>query len=163
MDKKIYTVYLVGQITSNPETYEWRDRVTEYFKNNKKIFIINPCGSEWNKTLLSDSKNKENKFSKWATQGASALLVPKDRNYVKKADCIFADLNIYSPDRPILGSFFELAWSYDQPWTMVIGIIKGDKNKVFHCVHPFVDQSVHTWVQDEIDACRLLTDYMDYE
>ncbi len=36
----MYTVYLVGQITIDPMTYEWRREVEDYFKTNEQVKII---------------------------------------------------------------------------------------------------------------------------
>ena len=36
METNKVTIYLIGQITSDPETYEWRRRVRERFKEHEK-------------------------------------------------------------------------------------------------------------------------------
>ena len=150
----MYTLYLVGQIAPNPETYAWRDRVECYFADNDMVQTINPCNKEFNRKALA----KEDDFSKTLVQKYTNVLVPQDRYYVKKANWIFANMNIYTESKPILGSFFELAWAFDQPWTTVVGIHEDFEN-AFQCNHPFVRMSVHTWVKDEMEACKVMKEY----
>jgi len=151
-----YTIYLVGQMTSNPETFSWRQRVANYFFDNSNIHVIDPGSSLFDRHLLRASKENNQLFNSQAIATDARLLVAKDRYYVKTANCLFINLNVYTPERPILGSYFELAWAYDCPEKMKIGIYTGDRTKAFHCMHPFVDQAIQTWVQDEIEACKLL-------
>jgi hypothetical protein len=70
-------------------------------------------------------------------------------------------MNIYSPEKPMIGTLFEMAWAYDKPGTMIIGIFDGDPKENFICNHPFVSQSIQTWVQNEKEACLLLDRFMD--
>lgn len=158
----IYTVYLIGQITSDQRTYKWRETIQEYMKDYSEYFdIISPCKSEFNKKLIEKNVGNEEKFSKWALRSSSSLLIPKDRRYVKIADIIIANMNVYSPERPFIGTIYELAWSYDSPEKMVIGIFDGDPNKDFQCKHPFVRETIHTWVKNETKACDLMLEYID--
>jgi len=113
-----YIVYLVGQITANPETYAWRERVSLYFNTNRNkvdsdIEVINPCNSLFNKNLIDNCRNNSVEYSKWVLKRDPSLLVPKDRRFVKRANVLFVNMNMYSPEKPMLGSFFELAWAYD--------------------------------------------------
>ena len=158
----MYTVYLVGQITADPLTYEWRKEVEDYFEMNKYVKIINPCNSVFNQKALDNDDTEENGYSKKSFRERGIALLPhKDREYVKKSNIAFVNLNMYSPEKPIIGSFFELAWYFDAPEKMVIGIFDGDPTKDFQCHHPFVKSTIHVWVKDTSKACKLLERFMD--
>ncbi len=62
-------------------------------------------------------------------------------------------------EKPILGSFFELAWYYTMPEKTVIGIFDGDPNEAIQCKHPFVQEAVTTWVKTPKEACYLTLHY----
>lgn len=161
----MYTIYLAGQITANPETYEWRKRVREFFTYasdyNRYITVIDPCQSEWNKELLTRLQRKEENFKGLVLdQSARALVAHKDRQHVKQSTIAFVNMNIYSPERPFIGTIYELAWYFDDPAKMVIGIHKDPEND-YQCQHLFVQETIHTWVKDEIEACKLLIKFMD--
>ena len=157
----MYTVYLVGQITIDPITYEWRRNVEDYFETNEQIKIINPCNSLFNQKAL-ENEDDENGFSKKSfKERGAALLAHRDRRYVKESNVAFVNMNMFSPEKPIIGSFFELAWYFDAPEKMVIGIFDGDYTKDFQCQHPFVKSTVQVWVKDTSKSCKLLERFMD--
>lgn len=161
----MYTMYLAGTISSNPETYEWRKRVREFFAYspdyNQHITIIDPCQSRWNKELLTHAQGKDETFKGLVfDQNARTLLPHKDRQHVKQSTVAFVNMNPGSPEKPSIGTIFELAWYFDDPSKMVIGIHEDPEND-FRCQHPFVQETVHAWVKDEIEACKLLIKFMD--
>jgi len=151
----MYTIYLVGSICANVETFDWRKRVRDRLNkdNYPYVRIIDPFNTEMGVDVLKRANGNEKEFTKYAIETNAPLILPKDRNYVRLADFLFADLNIYSDEKPIIGSYFELAWAYDQPYTSVIGIYNGDPKKAFHCKHPMVAGAVNIWVKDEQEAC----------
>lgn len=156
----MYTIYLVGQICANEETYKWRERVRKILNHCDygNIKIIDPFNTKMGVDLLRKTKGNEKEFTKYAVDTIAPLILPKDRNYVKLADFLFVNLNIYSEEKPIIGSYFELAWAYDQPYTSVIGIYNGDPKESFHCKHPMVSGSINIWVKDEKQACEAFLD-----
>jgi len=161
----MYTIYLAGTISSNPETYEWRKRVREFFtyspEYNQYITIIDPCQSVWNKELLSRAQESDKIFKGLVfDQDGRSLLPHKDRQHVKQSTVVFVNMNPGSSEKPSIGTIFELAWCFDDPSKMVIGIHKDPEND-YRCQHPFVKAAVHTWVKDEIEACKLLVKFMD--
>jgi len=154
---KKYTIYLAGQISENIETYNWRRNVIEQLKDCKNITIINPCNSEFNRNLEGD----ESLFATWPTTAVANLLVPKDKNHVLQSDCIIANLNIYSKDKPLIGTLFELAWAYDQSHTMVIGIHDEKFGDKYTIEHPFVRRALDIIVNNEYEACKLVKSIVD--
>ena len=150
-------VYLVGQISPKYEiTYQWRKNVVEYFaeKGLTDIDFINPCSNPFNKKVL---KKAEYAVQKTKREGGIDLLPPKDRSYVRRSSIGLVNMNQYDPKKPLLGSFYELAWYYDHPDKAVIAF--ADDLNDYLCQHPFVRQTVNVWCNDEYEACKLLEKY----
>lgn len=154
-------VYLIGQISVNdPETYDWRQRVRHYFMDDRQFEFIDPCNNEFNKSVQNeygDGSDPE-RLKTYRTSGIR-LLVPKDKMYVMKSTIAIANLNHYDKEKPMVGTMFELAWYHDNNHKAVIGIFNGDPSTDKYCNHPFVQSSINAWVQDEIEACKLMEKY----
>ncbi len=116
----MYTIYLAGSITIDPKTYLWRQHVRKYYQENRFVKVIDPCTSEFN-LQYKESKGKNSQYKDSKTV---VLLPRKDRHYVRISNVIFADLNVYTKSKPLTGTLFELAWAFDDPSKMVIGIFK---------------------------------------
>lgn len=153
------TIYLIGQISSaGPESYEWRKRVREYFEiytPRQEWKIIDPCHNPFNESVKIKVTAREKVYE---TAGVD-LIVPKDRMAVKRSSICFANFHRYDPKKALIGTMFELAWYADSPDKAVIGIFDGDYMKDEYCRHPFVRNSVHIWVKDEIEACKIAKQY----
>ena len=191
------TIYLIGQISpKKPETYDWRERVRNYFsarennydhdisietqnimppydifgESNKmdvpmmvltaprepKFEIFDPCHNDFNKSVREDEMDRVEDVYEVA---GLDLIVPKDRQFVARSTICFANLNWYDYPDPMIGTMFELAWYADAPDKAVIGIFDGDYSRDTYCRHPFVRNAVHTWVKNEIDACKIAERY----
>jgi len=124
-------IYLAGNISADPKTYEWREKVTQLLSENYQI--MNPAANQFNKDLLSKGVNDPEKFKKMAIKKSQHILIAKDHQLVQDADIILVNLAINTPDKPLLGTIYELAWAwmYRKP---VIAIV-GDN---WYCKHPFV-------------------------
>lgn len=146
--------YLVGQISPKyPITYEWRKDISFLIKASSEldIEVLNPCSNNWNEDLLCNSKYAIN--GKDRSFGMD-IIVPKDRMFVKRSTIAIVNLNQYDSDKPLLGSFFELAWYYDSPDKTVIAF--ADDLNSYICQHPFVKQTVTSWCSDQREAYELL-------
>jgi len=158
-------VYLVGQISPKYEvTYQWRKNVIDYFIETvngfqvtnaaHQIDFINPCSNPFNKKVLEKAEYAvQKKKRSWGID----LLVPKDNSYVRRSSIGMVNMNQYDPDKPLLGSFFELAWYFMHPEKAVIAF--ADDRNSYLCQHPFVQQTVNVWCNDEYEACQLLEKY----
>lgn len=153
----IESIYLIGQISpEDSETYLWRERVREYFKGDPRVYLIDPCNNGFNQKVLKDNDLKDpHRVTLYKTKGTN-LLVPKDYSYVRRSTIALANLNHYDPRKPIIGTCFELGWYYAHPEKTVIGIFDGNTKKDVHCNHPFIRETVDTWVKNDIEACRLV-------
>jgi hypothetical protein len=150
-------IYLVGQISPIfPETYKWREEVKKYFEDRPKFSIIDPCGNAWNQNLLNNKSYPVNGFLKMC---GVDIIVPKDRSFVSRSTIAIANMNQYDQDKPLIGSFFELAWYYDHPDKTVIGY--ADDMGHYFCQHPFVKASITTWVKNHLQACELIIKFFE--
>jgi hypothetical protein len=160
-------IYLVGQISADPRTYEWRQNIISWVEDvldSKEEYwgllqVIDPCGNTFNKSLITNHKNDEKNFSALAKETMPLAMLPAlDLGYVKRSTMAIVNMNHYTPSRPILGSYFELAWYYalypDKP---VIGIFETDPKKDYQCNHPFVQAAVDIWVHSEQEAMDVIT------
>jgi len=148
-------IYLVGQISPKfIETYQWRTNIIDEFKNYPSIKFINPCANPFNKKVL-----QRKKYAVTAEKRSFGIdvLPSKDYTYVKRSSMAIVNMNQYDPDKPLLGSFFELGWYYTMPEKTVIGF--ADDLNSYLCQHPFVQQAVTTWVKDWDQACYLVQKY----
>lgn len=151
------SIYLVGQISPKyQETYLWRERVHNEFNENENFSIIDPCKNPFNKKMLDQKTYAINNSLR---EGGIDVLVPKDYTFVRNSNIAIVNLNHYDVIKPMIGSFFELAWYYSHPHKTVIAFCK-DLNE-YQCQHPFVKQSVTAWCNNEIEACDLIKYYFE--
>jgi len=147
--------YLVGQISPKyPVTYGWRKQVENHFIGNDEMGFINPCSNPFNQKVL---KKKEYAVTKEKRSFGIDLLPSKDKTFVMRSNGAIVNMNQYDPDKPLIGSFFELAWYFDYPEKSVIGF--ADDLNDYQCQHPFVQKAVTTWCKDVDEACYLLEKY----
>lgn len=147
--------YLVGQISPKFKiTYDWRDWIINDFKDDYQISFINPCANPFNQKLVN-----ENRYA--ITQNKRSfgidLLPSKDYTYCSRSSGAVVNMNQYDPDKPLLGSFFELAWYYTMPGKSVIAFAE-DLNS-YQCQHPFVQRAVTTWCNSVEEAAYLIRKY----
>lgn len=155
-------IYLVGQISSDPKTYEWRRNIENYvsgltnYKN--KIELLNPCGNKANEKLIQEHAYEEEGYNSVTDDiVATDMLASLDGGYVSYSNVCICNMNHYTPSRPMIGSYFELSkYMYMHPDVPVIGIFNGDPKEHYHTWHPFVARAVQTWTKDEISAIKLV-------
>jgi hypothetical protein len=161
---RILKPYLIGQMTIDRITYQWREDIVEYAKTLPReiqahLDIINPCANNFSMQMFNetDKSHPENFATNVNKYGQSKLFPAVDKAYVKEdSNCAIFNANHYTKDIPFIGTIFELAWYHDQPWKPVVGVLDGDPTEDFLCKHPFVGDTVHTWVKSPIEAFNLL-------
>ena len=147
--------YLVGQISPKyPISYDWRNKIEKTFEDEPEIQFINPCSNQFNKKVLEKRKYAVTKEKR---SFGIDLLPPKDYTFVLRSTGAVVNMNQYDPDKPLLGSFFELAWYFAHPEKAVIAFAE-DLND-YQCQHPFVQQAVNVWCDNEEEAAYLLQKY----
>jgi len=148
-------IYLVGQISPKHEaTYQWRRNLEAQFKGRDDIKFINPCANPFNKKVLEE---KEYAVSTERRVNAIDVLPAKDYTFCKRSTMAIVNMNHYDLVKPMLGSFFELGWYFTMPEKTVIGFAE-DLND-YQVQHPFVQQAVTTWCQNEYEAAAILEKY----
>jgi hypothetical protein len=160
------TFYLIGQITRDERTYQWRKDIISHFdyirdvqKFRHNIKFLDPCGNNYARRILENTETVED-FRKFVknTPTFSKLIPVRDGYYVHSSDAAICNMNSYTPEKPFIGTFFELAWYLWEPWKPVIGIYEGDYTQDLICMHPFVQRAVTTWVRDIGQACSVVED-----
>ena len=152
-----YYVYLVGQITPERETYAWRERISARLSEYDNVTILNPCDCLFSKRAFKDANEKGLQIRDVAyTRNVAKAIPRRDKSFVYQSDFIVANLNVYTPEKPILGSFFELAWAFEDPNKTVIGIFDSEPMMDIHCSHPFVQEAVNVWVKNEEEAAEII-------
>jgi len=149
------TIYLVGQISPKEEiTYLWRKQVRDYFEHDEDKYIIDPCANSFNKKGL---ESKEYAVQREKITTGIELLPSKDLTYVKRSNIALVNMYQYDRDKPLLGSYFELAWYFMHPEKSVIAF-SHDLDS-YECKHPFVQQAVTVWCNSVEEACDLVAEY----
>lgn len=158
-------IYLIGQISVDKEiTYRWRREVRDFFyehsiKEAEATFeMIDPCDNEFNKSVKNFNGSDPQRIRIYKTKGIG-LIVPKDHSYVLRSTGCIANMNVYDPDKPMIGTLFELAWYYQNPEKCVIGVFDGDPTNDVYCNHPFVKETVDIWCESHMEAAQILRDY----
>lgn len=150
-----HIIYLVGQISPKiSETYDWRKRIVDRL-SCPSIEVIDPCGNIFNNSLLNNKQYAIKEDGR--TTFGMEVLVPKDLTFVLRSNIAIVNLNQYDPSKELLGSYFEMAWLYLHPEKTVIAF--ADNLNSYNCKHPFVSQTVHSWCNNENEACEIVERY----
>ncbi len=155
-------IYLIGQITKNPITYDWRKNLRKIREDSptsiqENTEIIDPCNNNYSNKMLSETINNDINFAKNVIRTKQSKVFPAvDEGYVSYSNACIFNVNHYTPETPFVGSIFELAWYKKEPWKPVIGVFNGDPKDDYLCSHPFVWEAVHTWVKTPEEALMLL-------
>lgn len=162
--QKEHVIYLAGQISDKAvETYKWRKRFIKEFKYNLEtieyrkwytnITIIDPCDTEFGK-----AQDKSN-YNKVGRQAFPAL----DYDSVKRSTIIVFNIHQYDQSIPLIGTFFEMSWAFTMADVIKIGIFDSAKfcmeSDYYIHHHPFVEQTMTLWVNDEIEAANIVKNF----
>ncbi len=152
MSKK--KIYLAGNISSDPATYKWRVRAIELL--SEKFIVLNPTANYFNKKLLKDHKGDTESFIKEVVSRSQRILIVKDFNLVQSSDIILVNVALVTPDKPPIGTVYELAWS----WLLkkpIIAIV-GDN---LYSKHPFTRATFSAEVDTLEDAVTLIEEFFE--
>ena len=146
-------VYLAGNISSDPETYTWRDRAIKLLRGYR---VLNPAGNPFNKKLIKYYDGKSEEFLKSAIKQSQGILIVKDFNLVKNSDIILVNLGLITPEKPPLGTVYELAWAWYLKKPVVA--IVGDN---LYCKHPFTVATFSATAENLEDACKVIKEFFE--
>lgn len=146
------TIYLIGALSEDPATHQWRDEVILLLSD--EFNIINPAASIFDKELLKKSKEDPEEFYKWVKRKDSELLLPKSYLAVEQSDILFTNLAIEPVGRPIIGTICELSWG----WALhkAIVAIRGDN---CYGKYPMIIKMVHAFVDSVQEGCRVIKEF----
>jgi hypothetical protein len=151
------TIYLVGQISGKyPISYRWRKFVRDWFRHDESKRIIDPCSNPFSSGVLQRGTYE---VGRGKNDGMN-ILPSKDLTYVLESNIGLVNMNQYDPDKPLLGSFFEMAWYYLHPEKTVISF--SDNLDGFQCQHPFVQEAVTVWCRSVEEACKMISEHFTY-
>lgn len=142
-------IYLAGNISSDPATYKWREKAEELLEPD--YTVLNPAANKFNKKLLKESKGDVAEFVQKAIDRSQEILIAKDHQLVDSADIILVNLTIITPEKPLIGTLYELAWSWlaKKP---VIAIVADN----IYCKHPFPASTFSATVATLDEAVELI-------
>lgn len=144
-------IYLAGNISADPATYKWRDEATKLLE--KDYTILNPAANKFNKEMLKAHRKEgdQEKFVEDAVNRSQHVLIVKDYQLIASADIILVNVQIVTPEKPPLGTVFELAWAW-QLKKPVIAIV-GDN---LYSKHPFPAAVFSATAETVSEACGLI-------
>lgn len=136
-------IYLAGYIAGSviDECTSWRKKIREHYDTwpggRYPISCMDPLNGE--------------RFSEISSDGnkgviPSHAIVHKDYRCVELADLVIANLNTFGQDRPMIGTFFELAWAYDKRKPIVL--ITDNESYINH---PFLAYAA-SWIVSDVDT-----------
>lgn len=137
--KKRNYVYLAGNISSDPETYNWRQEFSEQVMDEPRIVVVNPCLNEFDKHA-SDNKISQMQLLKRTAKQTQKILRAKDYKMIGICNIFVVNLSLYNKERPMIGTLQELVWAHDIYYMPIIGIIGKDGAN-----NPYVQ---HMWVSE---------------
>jgi len=161
--KKANYIYLAGAISSNPETYKWREDFEFLMRKEvlyKKIVVVNPCRNAFNQSI--NGYNGDGmEFIKEAKKRSQRILRSKDRQLIKICNLVIVDLALYEPEKPLIGTLMELTWAHDVFYMPIISITRNVENA--YTTHPWIDECCSAKVETVEEAAEMVkTFFLDY-
>lgn len=156
LGKKKNYIYLAGNISEDPRTYEWREEFTEIMENEPDVVIVNPCGNRFNQAIKNfDGDGLE--FTREAVRRSQKLLRAKDYQMVKMCNVMVAHLGLVNEMKPMIGTVQELDWANLIFYIPVIALTEGADN--IYTNHPWIDECVSAWCVSVEDAANLVKEF----
>ena len=154
-------IYLAGNISNDPETYHWRERFEDYMEDinidliskgvsEEPVFhCMNPCNNAFNEEFKQNINILRTDPSEHL-----GILPSKDFMMVKRCTIVVANLALWTPDKPMMGTLFEESWTdwiFRYPNIQIVG----DESSPF-TRHIFVKKAASARVYDEKEAARVI-------
>jgi len=165
--KKSNYIYLAGTISSNPITYEWREKfeiLTREERLYKKVVTVNPCRNKYNQNIK-NFKSNGLEFLKEVKSRSQQILRAKDKQLLGMCNVMLMDLSIYDKDKPHIGTLHELVWAHDIFYMPVISIVGSDSDSHNnpYSTHPWIDECCSAKVETVEEAADMIkTFFLEY-
>jgi len=157
--KKSHYVYLAGNISDDPRTYQWRVDFTNLLSpeiEEGRVKILDPTQNKFNQKLQGYNKGGVD-FIKEAAKRSQRLLRAKDYNMIKISSLMVANLGLVSDNKPLLGTVHEIVWAHDIFYIPIIAITEGQEN-AWIC-HPWHDECISAWAKNIEEAVWLIREF----
>ena len=145
---KRHFIYLAGNISDDPETYEWRERFRQIIEGDYFV-CMDPCDNPFNQ----DHKEEIN-ILRHDPSDHLGILMPKDYHMVKIASIFVANLELWTTEKPMIGTIVEHSWAYYDFKMPIIQII-GDGSSPY-ARHQWLRQMASARVPDEKEAAEVI-------
>jgi len=145
-------VYLVGAISEDKATHEWRIWATKRLKD--KFDINDPAASKFDRETLKESGGDYEKMRKLVASHQAEILLPKSYQSIERADIILVNLALEPKHRPMIGTLMEIAWAYYAHKTIIA--IRGDN---YYSKHPMIVGCIHAWGDSVDEVVAILEEF----
>jgi len=160
LEKKKHYVYLAGNISDDPRTYEWREKFIELIGDLSNIVVVNPCANKFNQEMKNLASSGLD-FTKKAVKKSQKLLRAKDYQLIKICSILVVHLAYVTNDKPLVGTLQELTWARDIFYIPVIAITNNVDN--VYTNHPWIDECCSAKVETIEEAVQIIkTFFLDY-
>jgi nucleoside 2-deoxyribosyltransferase len=150
------TVYLVGVISEDPKSHEWRREAKRLLRD--KFVVNDPTSSRFDRETLKEAEGDADKMHKLVSEHQAEILLPKSLQSVQNCDIVLINLDLQAKDRPMVGSIMELAWAFMLHKTVIA--IKGGS---YYSYHPMVQGCVHAWAKSVAEAAEIIREFFTTE
>ena len=158
--KKRHYIYLAGNISEDVRTYEWRERFESLMEGEDGVVIVNPCANKFNQAMKGEGKDGL-EFTKEAKKRSQKILRAKDYQLVKMCSVILVNLELWSPEKPMIGTIQELTWARDIFYLPVLALVGKEDN--IYTTHPWIDECVSAKVDTVEEAVDMIkTFFLEY-
>ena len=158
--KKRHDIYLAGNISEDPRTYAWRKDFIKLLADKPGVVMLDPCENDFDQDMKTAGKGGL-EFIKEAVKRSQKILRAKDYQLIKISSIVVANLELYSTERPMVGTIQELTWAHDVFYVPVLAICGKEENA--YNTHPWIDECCSAKVETIEEAAKLIkTFFLDY-
>lgn len=161
-NKKKHYVYLAGNISSNIETYNWRQEFSNLVEDEPRIVVVNPCLNEFDKNV-GGTKINQIQLLKRTSKHTQKILRAKDYKMISICNIFVVNLSLYNRERPMIGTLQELVWAHDIYYMPILGITGTNYEDNPYINHPWVDECLSAKVGTVAEAVNIIKDlFVEY-
>jgi hypothetical protein len=158
--KKRHYIYLAGNISEDPRTYEWREKFTELISEGN-IIVVNPCASKFGQWQKNNQESSGLEFTRESVKRSQKILRARDYQLIKICSVLIVNLELSSLEKPMVGTIQELTWARDIFYVPVIAITGGVEN--IYTTHSWIDECCSAKVETVEEAAEMIkTFFLDY-
>lgn len=160
--KKRHYIYLAGNISSDPATYNWRQEFSTKVADEPRIVVVNPCLNEFDKHA-SESKISQMQLLKRTAKHTQKILRAKDYNMIKMCNILVVNLSLYNRERPMIGTLQELVWAHDIFYIPIISLVDKNYENNPYVNHPWIEECLSAKVETVQEAVDMIKDlFVEY-